>query len=395
MLHAVELAKRGTGFVNPNPLVGAVIVKDGRIIGEGWHHRYGELHAEREAIRSAGVENCRGADLYVTLEPCCHTGKQPPCTEAIIRAGFARVFTGSRDPNPLVSGKGTAALKAAGIEVHADMMRTACDALNPVFFYYITSKIPYVIMKYAMTADGLTACCTGKSRWVSGEESRLFVHQERAAYMAVMTGIGTVLQDDPLLTCRLYPENASCGQNSAQPVRQPVRIVCDSRLRIPPESTLVRTAHDIPLLIVCACSSQELADPACAAGKKAAVLRAAGAEILCVPESAGSHVDLKKLMHILGSRGIDSILLEGGSTLNYAALKAGIVQKVQVFIAPKLFGQLSVPGGDSSGSEVHIHTPVQGILAESPDDALLLSSPSVRTFGSDVLLEYTLCRAVS
>ena len=189
MLRAIELAKGGLGWTSPNPLVGAVIVKDGRIIGEGYHERCGKLHAERNAIASL-TESAEGATLYVTLEPCCHYGKTPPCTEAILEQKIARVVIGSRDPNPLVAGKGAAILRAAGVRVEEDFMREECDALNPVFFHYITKKTPYVVMKYAMTADGKIAARTGDSKWITGESARKKVQELRHQYMGIMAGPG-------------------------------------------------------------------------------------------------------------------------------------------------------------------------------------------------------------
>ncbi|MFA6857981.1 MAG: bifunctional diaminohydroxyphosphoribosylaminopyrimidine deaminase/5-amino-6-(5-phosphoribosylamino)uracil reductase RibD [Treponema sp.] len=360
MRRAINLAHNGAGFVNPNPLVGAVIVKDDVIIGEGWHHRYGGYHAEAEALRTAPPGACKGADLYVTLEPCCHQGKQPPCTDAIIRAGIKRVFIGSRDPNPLVNGRGVGQLKKAGITVVSDVLRSECDVLNPVFFHYITAKTPYVIMKYAMTADGLTACSTGDSRWVSGPESRNFVQKERSTCMAVLTGVQTVIADDPLLTCRLPGEK-----------RQPVRIVCDTHLRIPVSCRLVQTAKEYPLCIACS-----LTDAESGVSEKAAFLRKAGVDLICIPEKNGSTA-LVPLMEELGGRGIDSVLLEGGGRLNCSALEAGIVQKIQVFIAPGIFGSGGTP-----------HTAVTGGHVEHPSQAVFMKKPTVSFCGSDVLLEY-------
>ena len=198
MKRAIELALEGEGYVNPNPMVGAVIVKDGRIIGEGYHRRYGELHAERNAIASL-TESAEGATIYVTLEPCCHYGKTPPCTEAIIENKLSRVVIGSKDPNPLVAGKGVKRLREAGIEVIEDFLRDECDELNPVFFHYITTGLPYVVLKYAMTMDGKIATRTGASKWITGEEARGEVQRLRHKYSAIMAGIGTVLADDPLL----------------------------------------------------------------------------------------------------------------------------------------------------------------------------------------------------
>ena len=195
MERAIQLAKRGTGFTNPNPLVGAVIVKDHRIIGEGWHARYGDLHAERNALKHC-TEDPAGATMYVTLEPCCHHGKQPPCTEALVESGIRRVYIGSRDFNPLVFGKGVQYLEEHGIEVIPDFLREACDKLNPIFFRYIGSKMPYTILKYAMTADGKIACAGGASKWVTGEAARAHVQQTRKRVAAICVGIGTVLADE-------------------------------------------------------------------------------------------------------------------------------------------------------------------------------------------------------
>jgi diaminohydroxyphosphoribosylaminopyrimidine deaminase / 5-amino-6-(5-phosphoribosylamino)uracil reductase len=360
MCRAISLARKGTGFVNPNPLVGAVIVKDGVIKGEGWHHRYGSYHAEQEALHAAGRGKCAGADMYVTLEPCCHEGKQPPCTDAIIQAGIKRVFIGSRDPNPLVNGRGIEKLKEAGVIVVPDVMRTACDNLNAIFFHYIKTKMPYVIMKYAMTADGLTACSSGDSRWISGTESRNFVHRERAVYMAVLTGVQSVIADDPLLTCRLSGE-----------IRQPVRIVCDTHLRIPLSSRLVQTAKEYPLIV--ACSSFDTKNNTFG---KAAALIEAGVELIHVPEKDGCTA-LVPLMAELGRRGIDSVLLEGGGKMNFSALDSNIVQLIQVFVAPCMLG---------SGERTY--TPVTGGHVEHPSQGVHMKKPLVSFFENDVLLEY-------
>ena len=226
MRRAIELAKRATGFTNPNPLVGVVIVKEDRIIGEGYHEKCGQLHAERNAFASL-KESAEGATLYVTLEPCCHYGKTPPCTEAIVENKIARVVIGSRDPNPLVAGKGVRFLREHGIEVIEDYLREECDRINPVFFHYITTKMPYVVLKYAMTADGKTATVTGDSKWITNDASRMKVQHMRHRYMGIMAGIGTVLADDPMLNVRV------------ERLKSPIRIICDSNLRIPLDSQIV------------------------------------------------------------------------------------------------------------------------------------------------------------
>lgn len=351
MMRAIELAKKGEGYTNPNPMVGAVIVKDGRIIGEGYHQRCGELHAERNAFKSL-KESAEGADLYVTLEPCCHHGRTPPCTEAIIEHKIARVFIGSRDPNPNVSGKGAKFLRENGIEVHEDICREACDELNPVFFHYITERRPYVVIKYAMTLDGKIATRTGKSKWITGEEARKHTHRLRGRYAAILCGIGTALADDPMLNTRI------------EGAHQPLRIVLDSSLRIPIESQLVCTAKDYPTMVVCARESE-----------KKMLLQDKGVEVLCLSDSDGK-VDLTSLLTELGKREIDSILVEGGGEVHEAFIRAGFADHVCCYIAPKIFG-----GSDAKG-------PVGGLGVEKPADALLLRNRKITLLGDDLLLEY-------
>ena len=239
MRRAIALAEKGTGFTNPNPLVGAVIVRDGRVIGEGYHERYGDLHAERNALKNV-TEDPMGATMYVTLEPCCHHGKQPPCTDAIIESGIAEVVIGSRDPNHLVAGKGEEILRNSGIKVTNDYLRSECDELNPVFFHYITTGRPYVVMKYAMTMDGKIATRTGESQWITGEEARSEVHRMRHRYSAIMAGIGTVLADDPMLNTRI------------EGLTSPIRVIIDSNLRIPLNSRILKTAKEYETIVFCA-----------------------------------------------------------------------------------------------------------------------------------------------
>ncbi|MBR1722506.1 MAG: bifunctional diaminohydroxyphosphoribosylaminopyrimidine deaminase/5-amino-6-(5-phosphoribosylamino)uracil reductase RibD, partial [Treponema sp.] len=254
MRRAIELAKRGEGRTNPNPLVGAVIVKEGRIIGEGYHHSYGNLHAEREALKDCMErgENPENAVIYVTLEPCCHVGKQPPCTHAIRDAKISCVVVGSRDPNPLVHGKGNAFLREQGVKVIEDFLKSECDSLNPIFFYYITHSLPYVAVKFAMTLDGKIATKTGLSKWITNEESRKYVHVLRNKYYGIMAGIGTVLKDNPMLTCRLENDSGELvGRN-------PVRVICDSNLRIPVESNIVKSAGEVRTIVAFADSERNL-----------------------------------------------------------------------------------------------------------------------------------------
>ena len=356
MRRAIELAARGAGWTAPNPMVGAVIVKDGRIIGEGYHARYGQAHAERNALASCAVDP-RGATMYVTLEPCCHQGKQPPCTTAIIDAGIARVVVGSRDPNPLVSGKGNAILRASGVQVVEDVLRSECDELNPLFFHYIQTGRPYVVAKWAMTLDGKIATSTGNSRWVSNEQSRADVHDLRHQLAAIMVGIGTALADDPSLTARRNPAS-----------RQPLRVVADSHLRIPLDGQLVRTAGEFPTLVATTVPEDDM---------RAQALRDRGVDIVSVPGADGK-VDLDALLDRLGERDIDSLLIEGGGCLNEAMFKSGLVNEVIVYLAPK------VVGGATS------KTPVEGEGVSKMADAFLLGTPRIERFGSDLKLTYKL-----
>ena len=375
-LYNIELAKRGMGYTSPNPMVGAVIVKDGRIIGEGWHERYGELHAERNALKHC-KELPQGADMYVTLEPCCHHGKQPPCVEAVIEAGIKKVYVGSDDPNPLVAGGGIKILKEHGIEVVTQVLKDECDRLNEVFFYFIQTRRPYVAMKYAMTMDGKIATYSGLSKWITGEKAREHVQNLRHRYKAIMAGIGTVLADDPLLTCRIEG-----GVN-------PIRIICDTHLKLPLESQIVNTAKEVPTIVAVSERYRETAQSEALPdtekdsieennnyqkNRKITRLEENGIEILYVAEK-NSHIDLNDLMQKLGERSIDSILLEGGGILNWSALKSGIVNKVYAYIAPKLFG-----GADAK-------TPIEGMGTDSPAHAVMLGNSKVTKLGDDFLIE--------
>lgn len=365
MRRAIELAKKGSGHVNPNPLVGAVIVRDGEIIGEGYHECYGQLHAERNAIANAKKRgnSLEGSTIYVTLEPCCHYGKTPPCTEAIIEEKIARVVVGSDDPNPLVSGKGFQMLREKGIEVIPHFLKEECDAMNHVFFHYIRTGTPYVAMKYAMTMDGKIACYTGDSKWVTGEESRAHVQTLRNHYKGIMAGIGTVLADDPMLNCRI------------EGGRDPIRIITDSHLRIPMDSQLVRTAGQQPLIVACLPDADE---------EKAAQLQEKSVEVLRIPgvttaditEEQKEVISLPVLMKELGARKIDGILLEGGGQLNESALQAGIVDRIYCYIAPKIFG----------GAQAK--TPVEGQGLTRAADAWQFNRIGMQEFGQDILLEY-------
>lgn len=431
MKMAIDLAWGGLGKVDPNPLVGAIAVKNGEIVAEGFHQEIGHFHAERNALTFCPDELAEGADLYVTLEPCCHTGKTPPCTDIIIEKKIKRVFVGAMDVNPLVAGKGVSILRDHGIEVHTGILEKECLKQNEVFFHHMSTKTPFVVSKFAETLDGKIATVTGDSRWISGEESRAFTHFERMQYVGIMAGIGTVLADDPMLNCRLdeFVRNSkkddslaksSITKNTMHPTatelqqdsnidysdltwkeilhsegfkrnhlksfgeyknqnlltvqkaiaddeeyqfRNPVRIICDSHLRIPTDCNLVKTAKEIPTIVACLEKAND---------EKVNVLKAAGVEIIFIPECDG-HIDLRILMQELYKRNITSILLEGGGELHFSALKAGIVNKVQAFIAPKIVG------GSSAKS------PVEGEGISALSDVFQLSNMCVQKMGEDVL----------
>jgi diaminohydroxyphosphoribosylaminopyrimidine deaminase/5-amino-6-(5-phosphoribosylamino)uracil reductase len=290
MRKALELAQKGCGWVNPNPMVGAVIVKNHTIIGMGYHKRYGTLHAERQALQNC-TDSPNGATLYVTLEPCCHFGKTPPCTDAIIESGIRRVVIGSFDTNPLVAGKGIEILRKHGIEVEEGVLTEECNKLNEVFFHFIQNKTPYVVMKYAMTMDGKIATYSGKSKWITGKIARERVHKDRHRYSGIMAGVGTIITDNPLLTCRLPG------------LKSPVRIICDTELKTPLQANVVQTAKQYKTIIATCCTDS----------MRIQSYQEAGCEVLLMPQKDG-HVDLKELMIALGKEGIDSILLEGGQT---------------------------------------------------------------------------------
>lgn len=351
MNYAVELAKKGIGAVDPNPLVGAVIVRDGRIIGEGYHQFYGGPHAEVNAFANA-TEDVSGADMYVTLEPCAHYGKTPPCADNIVRHKIKRVFIGMKDPNPLVAGKGIKILENAGIEVICGVEEDKCKKLNPAFLKYITSGKPFVVMKTAMSLDGKIATYTGKSQWISSEGSRDAVQYMRKALMGIMVGINTVLLDDPRLTCRL--------ENS----RSPIKIIIDSNLKIPENAKLLKDLPNIRCIIAVGNNYDT---------EKAKRLTQMGAEIIEVPDNNGK-VSLTHLMDKLGEMKISSILLEGGGTLNFSALREGIVDMVISFVSPMIIG-----GAQSK-------TPVEGKGFENIEDAIFLEDVHIKEYCSDCLI---------
>ncbi|PLY02507.1 MAG: bifunctional diaminohydroxyphosphoribosylaminopyrimidine deaminase/5-amino-6-(5-phosphoribosylamino)uracil reductase RibD [Desulfuromonas sp.] len=354
MQAALDLACRGEGRTRPNPPVGAVVVRDQKIIGGGYHPRAGDPHAEVFALQEAG-DKARGADLYVTLEPCCHTGRTGPCTAAIIRAGIARVFIGTRDPNPKVAGRGVAKLQSAGIEVTEGILEDACRDLIAPFARHMTTGLPLVIHKGAITLDGFTATRSGDSRWVSSPESREQVHRLRDRVDAIMVGIGTVLADNPRLTTRL-PE----GGRSAD------RIVVDSKLQIPEDAPLLALDDGVQTLI----ATTAEADP-----EKVERLQRAGATILRVAADAAGQVDLTALCRELGRRDYLYVLLEGGSRLASGMWRSGLVQRVQIYVAPKFYA------GDDG---VHLFA---GAGPKLMADSRLLTNVRYRQCGCDMVVE--------
>lgn len=351
MALALELAKKGAGWTSPNPMVGAVIVKDGQIIAQGYHAKCGDLHAERAALAACEGDPA-GATMYVTLEPCCHHGRQPPCTDAILEAGIARVVVGSGDPNPLVAGKGLDILRSHGVQVTEGVLAEECRGLNHVFFHFIQTGRPYVVLKYAMTLDGKMAAYTGASQWITGEEARRHVHTQRNRYRSILVGVDTVLADDPQLTCRI------------EGGRNPLRIVCDTHLRTPLTANVVRTTDQVPTCIA-TCVAQE---------SRLVPYREAGCQILSLPQGEG-HVSLRALLEALGKMGVDSVLAEGGSAIHWSLVQNGLVDRVQAYIAPKILG----------GTQAK--SPVGGEGFPHPDQALQLKSPVLTQLGQDILWE--------
>ncbi len=346
MRTALKLARMGVGRASPNPAVGCVIVKGGKIVGSGHHKKAGEPHAEIHALRDAGPK-AKGATMYVTLEPCCCQGRTPPCTKDIIKAGISKVVAAMLDPNPKVSGKGIKSLEKAGIKTRVGVMEEDARKMNEAFGKHITTKSPFVIVKAALSADGKMSASDGSSRWITCDESRMSVHNMRGEVDAVMVGINTVLKDDPQLTCR------------AEGGRNPVRVIVDSRLRTPPTANVL----DGSARTIIATTSKA------PAGRKKA-LEKKGAEIIVAGN--GPAVDLKLLMKQLGSMGITSVMIEGGGSLIGSAFDASIVDKIVFFIAPKVLGGKGVT--------------ISGLGAGCMDDALHLEKVEMKKVGKDFML---------
>ncbi len=354
MKQALDLAEKGAGFTSPNPLVGAVVVKSGRIIGRGWHAACGSPHAEVVALDDAGAE-ANGAVLYVTLEPCNHTGRTPPCTETIIAAGIRRVIVARRDPNPDVAGGGIEYLKQQGIEITEGVCEAAARRQLEWFEKYSKTKVPFVTLKCALTLDGRIATRTGDSRWVTGPEARAQVHRLRQAADAIMVGSGTVKADNPRLTTRL----------EGQETKDPVRVILDTRLSIDESAAVFNPASDAETIIV--------AGEGCSSEKREQVERQ-GARVLEI-EMDGNGIKLEALINRLGEMGLASLLIEGGSRVSGSALAAGIVDKICFFYAPKILG------GDDG-------VPVcSGAGPALMKDARPIQDMTVVWIGDDVLIE--------
>lgn len=347
MARALQLALRGAGHTRPNPMVGAVLVKDGRIIGEGWHKQYGGPHAEVNAFASA-TEDPEGATLYVSLEPCSHYGKTPPCADLIIRKKVARVVAALEDPNPLVSGRGFRKLRANGIRVTVGVLAEEARHINDVFLTYVTRKRPFVLYKAAMSLDGKIACHTGESQWISSEKSREEVQRLRGILSGIMVGAGTVIADNPRLTCRM------------EEYENPARIIVDGKLRVPVES---RIFHEPGRNIILTTSE--------ASPEKKKALENLGVEMIEADSEEPGKVDLKSAMLALGIKGIDGILLEGGPTLAASALEAGIIDAVRFYIAQKIIGGREAPSPFAGTGAAHMNEVVpltDAVYGTSGDD---------------------------
>jgi len=356
MLRALELAQGAHGRTWPNPMVGCVVVRDGILLAEGQTQRCGEDHAEADALRKIDFR-AEGATIYVNLEPCCHWGRTPPCTDAIIRSGAARVVVGAQDPHPLVDGKGIEALRAAGIEVEVGLHEDASRALNEAHWISFTQHRPFVTLKAAVTLDGRTATRGQKSKWITGEAAREHSRRERGLHQAVLVGVGTVLADDPQLNVRLEPE-AAIGTT------EPVRIVLDSQLRTPPSARLLNSPGG-PVWI---CTTEAALN-----GPEAQALETAGARLIGCPGT--ERVDLRGALALLNKEQIATLFVEGGATVHGAFVDAKVVDRWLIYVAPKIFG----------GAQAVPLALGDGVL--DPSDALQLAPLTVTPLGDDILIE--------
>jgi len=357
MARAIRLARLGLYTTDPNPRVGCVIVRNGELIAEGWHRKAGEPHAEKIALANAG-NRAAGATAYVTLEPCCHHGRTPPCSDALIAAGVERVVVAMRDPNPLVAGKGLEQLRSAGIDVVTGVLESEAANLNPGFIKRMSRGLPYVRCKLAMSLDGRTAMASGESKWITSEASRRDVHRLRARSSAIVTGIGTVLVDNPALTVRL-PADALQGVTSEEEILQPLRVVLDTRLSIPPDAGILGQSGET---IIVTTSDDEAA---------AEALLAAGATILRQDHS--DEIDLEAVLVHLAETGVNEVLIESGATLAGAAMSAGLVDELVLYLAPHLMGD---------AARGLLHLPGIGTMAQRIE----LTMTDLRQVGPDIRL---------
>jgi len=359
MRRALALARRGLGRTSPNPMVGCVLVKNGRVVGEGWHHAAGQPHAEIEALTAAG-KTARGTTVYVSLEPCSHQGRTSPCADTLIAAGVNRVVAAMEDPNPAVAGNGIRKLRRAGIETACGLLADEASTLNEAFARHIVSGLPFVHLKAAMTLDGKTAAAGGSSKWISCEASRRLVHRWRLASDAVLVGAGTALADDPDLTPR------PPGGGNRWSWKTVTRVVLDGRLRLSPTSKMLSSLERGPVLVFTSTKAPK---------KRIEALRSAGAEVVRVRKGRDGSLDLVRILELLGQRQITRVLLEGGATLNAAFLGAGLVDRLSFFLAPKLLGgTMSIPLLD-------------GLPGNDLTRAVRLDNVSCRRVDRDLLVE--------
>jgi diaminohydroxyphosphoribosylaminopyrimidine deaminase/5-amino-6-(5-phosphoribosylamino)uracil reductase len=362
---ALSLAAKGAGRVSPNPMVGAVVVKDGRIIGRGFHRAYGLPHAEVEALRRAGAA-AEGADLYVTLEPCNHQGKTPPCTQAVLDAGVRRVVIATRDPNPRVNGGGAEFLQAQGVQIEVGLLADEARRLNESWFKWVATGLPFVVAKAAASLDGKIATAGGESQWLTGEQSRSFGHQLRHQLDAILVGVGTVLADDPQLTVRLPQRKTKNGKRKTENgFKDPIRVVLDSRLRLPLSAKLLHLDSPAPTWIACTPAAPK---------EKIQEIRDLGAEVLMLPGEPSGLVALKPLLAELGNRRVQSLLVEGGAETLGTFFDQRLVDKFYFFYAPKILGGKTAPGMLAGAGVKHL------------GNALQARDLSIKKLGPDLLV---------
>jgi diaminohydroxyphosphoribosylaminopyrimidine deaminase/5-amino-6-(5-phosphoribosylamino)uracil reductase len=354
MKNALALASKARGCTSPNPLVGAVIVNQGQIVGRGFHAKAGEPHAEALALREAGP-HAEGATLYCTLEPCCHYGRTPPCTRALVEAGIRRVVAAMIDPNPKVRGQGAAELRAEGIDVEMGCLENDARYVNEFYVTYYELDRPFVTLKWAMTIDGRTGTDSNHSRWISNEASRRYVHQMRAEHDAILIGIGTVFADDPLLNVRLEHYTG----------RQPIRVVIDGALSIPRRARMLLERHAGPVILIATPYAPEAARRS---------LESDGHRVVVLP-SRRRLIDLRQLMGFLHAERIQSVIAEGGRQIHTALLQQRLADKLLAFVSPKVIG----------GAE--LRAPVEGLGYSRMDEAIVLHRPIWKNFDEDICLE--------